>query len=49
MTAHLTGSESRYVVGATEESHFEEIAKELDGRHVRLDCTDHEVGRVIAD
>lgn len=49
MTAHLTTSESRYVVGSTDESHFEEIAKALDGRKVRLDCTDDEVGRVVAD
>jgi hypothetical protein len=47
MTAHLTGSDSRYVVGSTDEGHFEEIARELDGRHVRLDCTDDEVGRVV--
>jgi PEP-utilising enzyme, mobile domain len=49
MTAYLTTSDSRYVVGNTGESHFEEIAKALDGRKVRLDCTDHEVGRVVAD
>jgi hypothetical protein len=49
MTAHLTSSESRYVVGNTDDAHFEEIAQALDGRRVRLDCTDHEVGRVIAE
>lgn len=49
MTAHLTSSESRYVVGKTDDAHFEEIAKALDGRRVRLDCSDHEVGRIIAD
>jgi hypothetical protein len=49
MTAHLTTSDSRYVVGKTDDSHFEEIAQALDGRRVRLDCTDHEVGRVIVD
>ena len=49
MTAHLTTSDSRYVVGSTDESHFVEIAKSLDGRKVRLDCTDDEVGRVVAD
>ncbi|GEL27123.1 hypothetical protein PSU4_60770 [Pseudonocardia sulfidoxydans NBRC 16205] len=49
MTAHLTSSESRYVVGNTPPEHFDEIAKLLDGRRVRLDCTDHEVGRVVAD
>lgn len=49
MTAHLTSSDSRYVVGATSEEHFAEIAKELDGKKVRLDCTDDEVGRIVAD
>ena len=49
MTAYLTSSDSRYVVGNTDPSHFDEIAKALDGRNVRLDCTDHEVGRVVAN
>jgi hypothetical protein len=49
MTAYLTSSSSRYVVGSTGEEHFEEIARQLDGRRVRLDCSDHEVGRVLAD
>lgn len=49
MTAHLTGSDSRYEVGVTGDAHFDEIAKALDGRRVRLDCTDGEVGRVLAD
>src|SRR5277367_3284648 len=49
MTAYLTGSDSRYVVGKTDEAHFVEIATALDGRKVRLDCTDHEVGRIVAD
>ncbi len=49
MTAHLTASASRYEVGKTDEAHFVEIAKALDGRRVRLDCSDHEVGRVLAD
>ena len=49
MTAHLTSSSSRYVVGGTDEAHFVEIAEQLDGRRVRLDCTDHEVGRVVAE
>jgi hypothetical protein len=49
MTAYLTSSESRYVVGSTPPEHFDEIAKALDGRKVRLDCADHEVARVVAD
>jgi hypothetical protein len=47
MTAHLTTSDSRYEVGSTDEKHFQEIAETLDGRKVRLDCTDGSVGRVI--
>ncbi|GAA4535991.1 PEP-utilizing enzyme [Pseudonocardia xishanensis] len=48
MTAYLTSSLSRYTPGSTPESHFEEIAKELDGRTVTLDCADHSVGRILA-
>lgn len=48
MTAHLKNSESRYVPGKTDESHFREIAEALNGRRVRLDCSDPEVGRVLA-
>lgn len=47
MTVHLKKSDSRYEVGNADESHFEEIAEQLDGRPVRLDCTDTEVGRVV--
>jgi hypothetical protein len=47
MTAYLTNSESRYVVGDTGETHFQEIAQALDGKRVRLDCADNEVGRVV--
>ncbi|MBO0820726.1 MAG: hypothetical protein J2P26_07740 [Nocardiopsaceae bacterium] len=49
MTAHLTSSESRCVVGNTDEEHFLEISRALDGKKARLDCADNEVGRVIAD
>jgi signal transduction protein with GAF and PtsI domain len=47
MTAYLTSSDSRYVVGNTDDKHFREIAEHLDGRKVRLDCTDGSVARVI--
>lgn len=49
MTAYLTDSDSRYVVGATGEDHFVEITEKLDGKRVRLDCTDHDTGRVVLD
>jgi IS1 family transposase len=47
MTAYLAGSDSRYEVGKTDDKHFREIAETLDGRKVRLDCTDGSVGRVL--
>jgi hypothetical protein len=48
MTVHLESSASRYVAGATPEAHFDEIVAALNGRAVVLDCTDDDVGRVIA-
>jgi hypothetical protein len=47
MTVYLTSSDSRYEVGNTDDKHFQEIAEALDGRKVRLDCTDGSVGRVL--
>ncbi|MFT4234665.1 MAG: PEP-utilizing enzyme [Microbacterium sp.] len=47
MTAHLTSSDSRYVVGNTDDSHFEEIREALEGKNVRLEVDDSEVGRVV--
>jgi hypothetical protein len=47
MTVHLTGSDSRYEVGNTHDKHFREIAETLDGRYVRLDCSDGSTGRVL--
>ena len=46
MTAHLTESESRYVTGANNKAHFQEMIKALDGKRVELRCDDREVGRV---
>lgn len=47
MTAHLSSSDSRYVVGNTDESHFEEIRAALEGKRVRLEVDDSETGRVV--
>jgi PEP-utilising enzyme, mobile domain len=47
MTVHLSDSESRYVVGASGEEHFQEITAKLDGQKVRLDCTDGDTARVV--
>jgi hypothetical protein len=48
MTASLLSSESRYVPGETDDSHFEEIVKALDGIKVQLDCADPQTGRIVA-
>ena len=47
MTAYLTSSQSRYEVGHPDNAHFEEIVRELEGKTVTLDCSDHDTGKVI--
>ena len=48
MTAHLSGgSGSRYVPGETGDEHFVEIVEALDGKNVKLDCSDHDIGKVV--
>ena len=47
MTAHLTSSSSRYVVGDPGDAHFAEIVAELEGKNVTLDCSDHDTGKVV--
>src|SRR4051812_4723443 len=49
MTAYLTKSDSRYVVGSSDDAHFAEIIRELDGKKVTLDCSDHDLGKVILE
>lgn len=47
MTVYLTDSESRYVVGSSDEAHFAEIAEALNGKNVTLDCRDNDTGRIV--
>jgi len=47
MTAYLTSSSSRYVVGDPGDAHFAEIVAELEGKNVTLDCSDHDTGKVV--
>jgi hypothetical protein len=49
MTIGLTGSDSRYQAGSTDDAHFEAIVQRLDGKRVRLDCNDDNVGRVYLE
>lgn len=47
MTAFRADSDSRYVTGANNADHFKSVISALDGKKVRLECTDREVGRVV--
>ena len=49
MTIGLTDSDSRYQVGSTDDAHFEAIVQRLEGKRVRLDCHDDDVGRVYLE
>ena len=49
MTIGLTESDSRYQAGNTADAHFEAIVQRLEGKRVRLDCDDDNVGRVYLE
>jgi hypothetical protein len=49
MTICLTDSDSRYQAESSDDAHFEAIVRQLDGKHVRLDCGDDHVGRVYLE
>ena len=49
MTISLTDSDSRYQAGSTDDAHFEAIVQRLEGKRVRLDCDDDNVGRVYLE
>ena len=49
MTIGLTDSDSRYQAGNTDDAHFEAIVQRLEGKPVRLDCSDDNVGRVYLE
>jgi hypothetical protein len=47
MTAYLTSSSSRYEVGHPGDDHFAAVIAALDGKTVTLDCSDHDLGKVV--
>jgi phosphoenolpyruvate synthase/pyruvate phosphate dikinase len=49
LTIGLTDSDSRYQAGNTDDAHFETIVQRLEGKRVRLDCDDDNVGRVYLE
>lgn len=46
MTTYLCGSESRYVTGGENAAHFAAVTQALNGKRVRLNCRDQDIGRV---
>jgi len=48
MTAYLTGSDVRYVIGGDNNDHFNAVVKALDGKKVEIHADDHETGKVVA-
>ncbi len=47
MTAHLLDDEARYVTGGNNDAHFKSMIARLEGKRVRLDCSDAEIGKVV--
>lgn len=44
MTAYLPETATRYVTGGDNDAHFKAIIAALDGKSVKLDCTDRKSG-----
>ncbi len=47
MTTYLTDSDTRYVTGGQNDGHFKSVIDRLQGKRVRLDCTDAEFAKVV--
>ncbi|PNG24573.1 PEP-utilizing enzyme [Methylocella silvestris] len=47
MTAHLVDSDTRYVTGGDNEEHFGAMISRLQGKRVRLDCSDVDHGKIV--
>jgi signal transduction protein with GAF and PtsI domain len=48
MTAYLTSSDVRYVIGGDNGAHFNAVVKALEGKRVEIHADDHETGKVVA-
>ena len=46
MTAYLRASTARYVTGGDNDAHFAEVIATLNGKNVRLNCSDSDVGLI---
>lgn len=47
MTTYLLDSEDRYITGGNNDVHFKTMIDRLQGKRVRLDCSDREFGQVL--
>lgn len=48
MTAYLTSSDARYVIGGDNDAHFNAVVKALEGKKVEIHADDAEIGKVVA-
>jgi signal transduction protein with GAF and PtsI domain len=48
MTAYLTSSDARYVIGGDNGAHFDAVVKALEGKQVEIHADDGEIGKVVA-
>jgi len=48
MTAYLTSSDARYVIGGDNDAHFNAVVKALEGKKVEIHADDAEIGRIVA-
>ncbi len=47
MTAYVPEAATRYVTGGDNGEHFKAMIAALDGKKVRLECADQDVGKVV--
>jgi hypothetical protein len=47
MTTYLVDADTRYVTGGDNTLHFNAMIEKLQGKRVRLDCSDSEHGKVL--
>lgn len=47
MTTYLVGNDTRYVTGGDNAAHFQTMIDALQGKRVKLDCSDREFGNIV--
>jgi signal transduction protein with GAF and PtsI domain len=47
MTAYQPDQSARYVTGGDNDAHFAEMIAALEGKAVRLECSEQDVGKIV--